>query len=173
MTFDFPIPQLRRVGALSPMHGKAQVVNTKDRRRLSSSWRASSPWECPCDNLGHRPVMRTVRSLVKPVTEMAHLHRSIRKMEAASAKIMLERLQEEWLEVADASIYKDLELEKQLWLLSALRSIQGLGPLPRRNLRAGAGAGAEVRGASIATRCLSLYENHGSSFMELTADPEY
>lgn len=117
--------------------------------------------------------MRTVRSLVKPVTEMAHLHRSIRKMEAASAKIMLERLQEEWLEVADASIYKDLELEKQLWLLSALRSIQGLGPLPRRNLRAGAGAGAEVRGASIATRCLSLYENHGSSFMELTADPEY
>jgi hypothetical protein len=42
-------------------------------------------------------------------------------MEAAGPRIVLERLKEEWTEVTDATIYKELEFEKQLWMLTALR----------------------------------------------------
>ena len=38
--------------------------------------------------------------------EIQLLRRSIRRMEAASPKIVLERLKEEWVEVADASVYR-------------------------------------------------------------------
>lgn len=96
-------------------------------------------------------------------------------MEAASKKIMLERLREEWTEVADASVYRELELEKQMWMLTALRSFDG-----QRRLDGGKGgvpvvdvrikdsdAKSERRGRLIRDKreergkVLSLFENHG------------
>jgi hypothetical protein len=75
-------------------------------------------------------------------------------MEAASPKIILERLKEEWIGVADASIYRELELERQLWMLAALRA-----------LHSDDSSSLDVQGvgcAGIATRkVLSLYENKG------------
>ncbi|KAL3425234.1 hypothetical protein PVAG01_04515 [Phlyctema vagabunda] len=56
-------------------------------------------------------------------SEMTHLQKSIRVKEAATPKIMLERLKEEWMVNADASVYRELELEKQLWVLTALRAL--------------------------------------------------
>jgi hypothetical protein len=107
--------------------------------------------------------------------EILHLQRSIRRMEAASKKIMLERLREEWTEIADASVYRELELEKQMWMLTALRSFDG-----RRNID-GSRCGTPVfgeqrglhrivegrserrrrRGVNERGKVLSLYENHG------------
>jgi hypothetical protein len=87
-----------------------------------------------------------------PPVEIQLLQRSIRRMEAASPKIVLERLKEEWVEVADASVYRELELEKQLWMLAALRSLKKSSMMPdvKTNVP-----------ASGITKILSLYENHG------------
>lgn len=76
------------------------------------------------------------------------LQKTVRKMEAATPKIILDRLKEEWDEVPDASIYRELELEKQLWMLTALRMI------PRKNKKSDVMPTGSVK-------ILSLYENHG------------
>jgi hypothetical protein len=76
-------------------------------------------------------------------------------MRAASPKIVLERLKEEWDGIADASVYRELELEKQLWMLSALRSL---------NKDQEGEIESPVPPAGIAgSKALSLYENHGMS----------
>lgn len=72
-------------------------------------------------------------------------------MEAASPKIILERLKEEWIEVADASVYRELELEKQLWMLSALKTLKKPSEMSVE----------ESNTPSRFARALSLYENHG------------
>lgn len=77
-------------------------------------------------------------------------------MEAASNKIILERLKEEWMEVADASVYRELELEKQLWMLTALRAIE------RSTMRRSPPEVSRTPdGVSKFGKMLSLYENHG------------
>jgi hypothetical protein len=60
-----------------------------------------------------------------PTVEMTQLQRSIRRMEVASDRILLERLKEEWTEISDASVYRELEMEKQLWMLTAMRKRPG------------------------------------------------
>jgi hypothetical protein len=71
-------------------------------------------------------------------------------MEAASDKIILERLKEEWIEVTDASVYRELELEKQLWMISALRGFTKA-------------SGKVLQNDMTPTKILSLFENHGKS----------
>jgi hypothetical protein len=91
-------------------------------------------------------------------SELTHLQKSIRKMDAASPKIILERLKEEWMGVADASIYRELELEKQLWMLAALRA-----------LYADDTSASPDEPSSLASRkVLSLFENKGKSTKRLS-----
>jgi hypothetical protein len=90
-------------------------------------------------------------------SELTHLQNNIRKMNAASPKIMLERLKEEWVGVADASIYRELELEKQLWMLAALKS------LGADDLSASLNGDSMDACASTSKKILSLYENKGQS----------
>jgi hypothetical protein len=71
-------------------------------------------------------------------------------MEAASDKIILERLKEEWIEVADAAVYRELELEKQLWMISALRGFTKQ-------------SSKVLEGDMAQSKILSLFENHGKS----------
>jgi len=98
------------------------------------------------------------RQRAAPV-ELQLLQRNIRRMEAASPKIILERLKEEWVEVADASVYRELELEKQLWMLSALRGLKKKSAtIPELET---------VVPSSGITKILSLYENQGASFIYL------
>lgn len=85
------------------------------------------------------------------VHEISYAQRNIRKMEAANSKIILERLKEDWVQVADASMYRELELEKQLWMLAALRSLKTSSDVSigQTTLQPGG------------AKSLSLYENHG------------
>lgn len=114
--------------------------------------------------------------------EVLHLQRSVRRMEAASKKIMLERLREEWTEVADASVYRELELEKQMWMLTALRSFDGRRSIdgstcgtPIQAERGGLsriGDGKPDRRRRRVVdiprgKVLSLFENHGKSPLAL------
>jgi len=89
--------------------------------------------------------------------ELTHLQRSIRRMHAASSKILLERLQEEWLHVTDASMYRELELEKQLWLLISLLHLRRQG----EPIQTGDIYSDEVHEGQPSNTMLSLYENHG------------
>ncbi|KAH8595901.1 hypothetical protein B0O99DRAFT_511189 [Bisporella sp. PMI_857] len=77
-------------------------------------------------------------------------------MEAAGFKIMLERLKEEWQEVADPSVYRELELEKQLWMLCAVRSLN-------KQMKTGRTSMPFLENPLGSTKVLSLYENHASA----------
>lgn len=89
-------------------------------------------------------------------------------MEAASPKIMLERLKEEWTTVEDATIYKEMEFEKQLWMLTALKWL---------TMKANTAAGGEtpdkpltyIPGPFVRTKVLSLYESKGIYFSNPTS----
>lgn len=76
-------------------------------------------------------------------------------MDAASPKTFVERLKEEWIEVADASVYRELELEKQLWMLSALVILGKKHSVPEQKDAEG------DRPLSNRPKVLSLYENQG------------
>jgi hypothetical protein len=77
-------------------------------------------------------------------------------MEAASPKIILERLKEEWMQVSDATIYRELEVEKQLWMLTALGALKKKKPIESIDQLEDLSPEA-----SPSTKILSLYENHG------------
>lgn len=57
------------------------------------------------------------------------------------------------MQVADASVYRELELEKQLWMLTALRAINRVARTRD--------ASRVLTGAPEFGKMLSLYENHG------------
>jgi hypothetical protein len=52
--------------------------------------------------------------------DLASMQREVKRMAAASPRIILVRLNEEWDSGNDASLYKELEMEKKQWMLSAL-----------------------------------------------------
>jgi hypothetical protein len=89
------------------------------------------------------------------IRDLSHLRRTIRCMNAASPKIILERLKEEWFESPDASVYRELELEKQLWMLCALRGFQKKRFPPYHDSLVALGKGGSP------AKVLSLYENQG------------
>lgn len=134
-------------------------------RGRQDSWKPPEVWRCPSEETQiAKPTIRLVstpkpveisrQKSKSPIVEVTHLQRSIRRMEAASPKIILERLKEEWIEVADASIYRELELEKQLWMLSALKS-----------LKKSSDGSSQIKSPPYGTaKALSLYENHGEIF---------
>ena len=79
-------------------------------------------------------------------------------MEASSPRTFVERLKEEWIEVGDSSVYRQLELERQLWMLSALRSLEKKHSpsYHPKNLE---------NSSTIPIKHLSLYENQGMFFI--------
>lgn len=80
-------------------------------------------------------------------------------MDAASSKIVLERLKEEWLQVTDASMYREMELEKQLWMLTTLQHLKRKCSNDDVLAKLAAAPGAE---GPTKAKHLSLYENHGT-----------
>ena len=52
------------------------------------------------------------------------MQREMRKMAAASPEVVLLRLREVWGVQEDAALYKELEMEKKRWMLSALHNIE-------------------------------------------------
>ena len=158
-------------------HSPSQIVSNQIKPRQvslptslpikdeQSSWKPPSSWESSrvgntstviVPRLQQPPFRSLTEKRRKPVRQgHSQLQRSIRRMEAASSKIILERLKEEWMEVADASIYRELELEKQRWMLFALRDL--------KTTRLGGCEDSRTVQVSTsgATKVLSLYENHG------------
>ncbi|KAE9379610.1 hypothetical protein N431DRAFT_398005 [Stipitochalara longipes BDJ] len=171
-TFDFPVPIInlpRRSSSITSRDSQSTSFTVTSRGR-KDSWKPPEIWECLEDEEVLPKV--TVPKLLEPPSrpskekrrdpsrqrappvELQLLQRNIRRMEAASPKIILERLKEEWVEVADASVYKELELEKQLWMLSALRGLKKKSNITPEL--------ETVVPSSGTKRILSLFENQAS-----------
>jgi hypothetical protein len=140
------------------------------RTREPETWTAPETWDC-CFKEGPQLKIKPLKMLEPrfqsdpengwryqesdkwPIPpELAHLRSSVRQMEAASPKILLERLKEEWIGIADESVCRELDSEKQLWMLTALRRFFGKP--------SGKISDASVPGI---TKTLSLYENQGKN----------
>ncbi|KAL2074556.1 hypothetical protein VTL71DRAFT_8334 [Oculimacula yallundae] len=163
--FDFPLPTVSL--PKTPSKDISRIESTLKpngypitKRALPSyTWKPPETWECDSGSpkFPQRRTSTTLRPIKEkrhkvPPSEITHLQRSIHRMEAASSKIVLERLKEEWVGVADASVYRELELEKQLWMLTALRTLKSRSSSEAVVASAG----------SRPTKVLSLYENHAS-----------
>lgn len=81
-------------------------------------------------------------------------------MQAASTKILLERLTEEWVDVADESIRRELEFEKQLWMRTALRACIKKSA-PKTDLKGQSSSLKSDLPLPEVVKILCLYEDHG------------
>lgn len=90
------------------------------------SWKAPSEWDVI---LSTEPVSQKRLSSIggdssssdPSFAGLTHFQRFIRRMESAGPKIILERLKEEWNDPVDEEADEELQLEKQLWVLTALQ----------------------------------------------------
>ncbi|EDO04773.1 hypothetical protein SS1G_07256 [Sclerotinia sclerotiorum 1980 UF-70] len=174
-TYDFPLPPThnpetpkipsspKMLSSRSDIGARTTEWSITARNRRSDSWRPPETWACPAEETAssvaslkssgsRRRRKARGRNRSPSNSEQTHLQMNIRKMEAASNKIILERLKEEWMQVADASVYRELELEKQLWMLTALRAINRVAKTRD--------ASRALTGAPQVGKMLSLYENH-------------
>ncbi|KAH7409443.1 hypothetical protein BKA64DRAFT_705208 [Cadophora sp. MPI-SDFR-AT-0126] len=164
--FNFPLPVIASPKTPSKDTSRCERSNRSNVLPITKStqppmkWKPPEIWESDDEipkilhrrSSTHLRPIRERRHRAQP-SEITHLQRSIRRMEAASPKIVLERLKEEWVEVADASVYRELELEKQLWMLTALRTLKNKS------------SPEDLVNSALArpTKVLSLYENHASA----------
>ena len=83
------------------------------------------------------------------------MQRELKRMAAASPSIILVRLKEEWGKADDATLYKELEMEKKRWMLSALHNMD-------RNLEAESSRPSPSRlPTSRPPKVLALHESQG------------
>ncbi|KAF7879474.1 hypothetical protein EAF04_000670 [Stromatinia cepivora] len=186
-TYDFPLPPThnpetpkipsspKMLSSRSDIGARTTEWSITARNRRSDSWRPPETWACPAEETAssiaslkssgsRRRRKARGRNRSPSNSEQTHLQMNIRKMEAASNKIILERLKEEWMQVADASVYRELELEKQLWMLTALRAINRVARTRD--------ASRALTGAPQGGKMLSLYENHASASFLSALNPE-
>ena len=92
------------------------------------AWRPPEAWECnatddtqACTTSKLRQAAAAEEAAYNSMSmDLPTLQRELRRMAAASPQIKLARLTEEWESTPDASFYKELEMEKKRWMLSAL-----------------------------------------------------
>lgn len=97
------------------------------------------------------------RALPKPPEpEKIAMQKHIRRMEAATPRIILERLKEDWSDVTDEAMYNELEFDMQLWMLLGYRILTNKATgSERKNSEPSAAS------SSSTAKFLSLYENQG------------
>lgn len=126
--------------------------------RTSDTWKAPEAW----DRVSAEPLPQSIDEMIivfddkGPETwtlDPATTWREVHRMLCANTDTMLHRLQEEWGQVTDAAIYKELELDKKRWMLAALYNVDRL-------MDEGIPGEASSKGSKV----LALYENHGKRF---------
>lgn len=99
------------------------------------AWRPPSSWEIHLTDehgqekqLSPVPVLDGIAVAQSSLLEMTRFQRFIRRMESAGPRVILDRLKEEWHDPVDEEANEELQLEKQLWVLTAFQ-LQNLGRL--------------------------------------------
>ncbi len=156
------------------------TVSRKNSEAISSTlrkpgefWRPPTDWEyLPDDPIysqqGGRSGIRIPRQSnddgqAASSNGSTHLQRHIRRMEAANPKIILERIKEEWTEVDD-TICKELEFEKHLWMLTALRYMAKVSVNKSETVgdqKENTALVTKAKASTIPSKVLSLFENQG------------
>ncbi|EFQ94325.1 hypothetical protein PTT_08032 [Pyrenophora teres f. teres 0-1] len=94
-----------------------------------SQWQALTPRGVPA-GMQLMPTPRTTPAKVatahSSTIELTRFQRFIRRMEGAGPKVILDRIKEDWNEMASEEADEELALEKQLWLLTGFQ-MQNLG----------------------------------------------
>jgi hypothetical protein len=85
--------------------------------------------------------------------DLVAMQREIARMAAASAEIVTVRLNENWGNSSDASFYRELEMEKKRWMLSALQNMQ--------MYTGGADSDEVVKDSGEGKKMLALFESQG------------
>ncbi|KAJ2902312.1 hypothetical protein MKZ38_000702 [Zalerion maritima] len=126
------------------------------------AWKPPGEWDyIPSHDL---PATIPVREKVRPVQrndsnpmslDLNGMMRELKRMAAASPKLTLLRLSEEWGKSTDAMLYKELEMEKKRWMLAALYNID-------RNLEQDL-MERESRSPVRQEKILALYENQATA----------
>jgi hypothetical protein len=128
MRFDLPVnffPGPRSsLRPTSPSWATAFKPNNPD------AWKPPEAWDCnPPSEVGPPTIddiMEVPEALEEECSMSLDIHgmqREIRKMAAASPDVILFRLREVWRVSEDATLYKELEMEKKRWMLSALHNM--------------------------------------------------
>jgi len=130
---------------------------TKIRIQNTRSWRSPDTWDAnsanpdtPSATSMHGSPIRDQGVVQSPMStlDLHAVQREMAKMAAASPHIISVRLKEDWGSSVDASFYKELEMEKQRWMLSALRTLNK----PAIDSSINGGEGQKI---------LALYESQG------------
>ncbi len=123
------------------------------------AWRPPEAWECNltddtqvCMTSKLRKAAAAEEAAYNSMSmDLPTLQRELRRMAAASPQIKLVRLTEEWESTPDASFYKELEMEKKRWMLSALYNMD----------REEQGNQLEPGNSESGSRILALFETKG------------
>ncbi|KAF9870811.1 hypothetical protein CkaCkLH20_11710 [Colletotrichum karsti] len=128
------------------------------------AWKPPDAWDC-----GPPPEVRTpmVEDVIEETPEpesglsmsmdLNGMQREVRRMAAASTSIRLLRLKEVWGDTSDASLYKELEMEKKRWMLSSLHNMDR--PMEATNTK---NAPNKIT-PSKARKVLALYETQATT----------
>jgi len=94
----------------------------------ADAWRPPDAWDCPPPE-SPRPHIEDMITYTQDddstsmALDLAGMQREVKRMAAAGPQIVLLRLREEWDSSTDAALYKELEMEKKRWMLSALHNM--------------------------------------------------
>jgi hypothetical protein len=157
--FLSPIPEGSAAPSIPPRNQRRALRTIKTPARFSPNnpqmWKAPDAWDCSPTSATFTPSPRESRSEACDGGEgdvsmtLVSMQSEARRRTAASPDIILRRLKEEWRFTGDATLYKETEMEKKRWMLTALfeepRRAQTLAP-PGKNLKV-----------------LALYESQGKS----------
>jgi hypothetical protein len=173
---SYNFPKIPRKSSIRSPTGRAPP---KPKEILSSSpdsWKPPAEWECLSDDpKTPTPAARKTGRGIKgssssdkygsptPGAEVTDLRRNIRRMQVANPRIMLERIKEEWTEVSDPTIYKELELDKHLWVLTALKFLVNKIQKEADGSEDHANTSLVMKAPMAPSKVLMLYENQGKS----------
>jgi hypothetical protein len=134
-------------------------VNKPDAWRPPDAWDCSPTVEIPpplaSDDL-HRVIDNSDNDMSM---DLASMQREVKRMASASPQIILLRLKEQWGCVQDATFYRELEMEKKRWMLSALNHVD----VARSGVRPAQPPSLAHRNQKI----LALFESKGESNLSL------
>jgi hypothetical protein len=104
------------------------VPTISQRSKAPDLWKPPSDWDCSLEDSDQECKLPKFEPQGEATTQaagftMTATQADIRRMATAGPEIMLLRLREEWLTVANAEIRERAEQEKTLWMLVALRAM--------------------------------------------------
>ena len=134
-----------------------------DRATNREAWKPPHDWECtptrrgrsssPQDRLDASPSSADIDHYMSP--DIVALQREVQMMSMASSELILANIKAGMGATSDSMIYKELEMTKKRWMLSALHKLGGYADLEHLNNI------PDGEGSSYAPRILALYETQG------------